>query len=51
MLYCQIDLLKRSKNPYDMDIKDKLVLNGINWEAADEIQVENASFTEIDASY
>ena len=29
---------KGAKHPYEMDIKDKLVLNGINWEAADEIE-------------
>ena len=38
MVYFQIKLLKRKTNPYKMDIKDELVLNGMTWAAADEIE-------------
>ena len=34
----KIELGKKSTNPYNMDIKDKLVLGGITWEAADKIE-------------
>ena len=38
MVYIQIDLKKETTNPYDMEIKDELVLSGMNWEASDKIQ-------------
>ena len=38
MVYFKIDLKKETTNPYDMDIKVELVLNGTTWAAADEIE-------------
>ena len=32
MVYFQIDFKKRTTNPDDMEIKDKLVLNGMPWQ-------------------
>ena len=34
----QIDFKKETANPDEMDIKDKLVLNGMTWSAADEFE-------------
>ena len=31
MVYFQIDLKKETTKPYEMEIKDYLVLNGMTW--------------------
>ena len=38
MVYFEIDLKKETTNPEKMEIKDELVLHGMNWEAADKIE-------------
>ena len=38
MVYFQIDLKKETTNPDEMDIKDELVIHGMTWAAADEIE-------------
>ena len=38
MVYCQLDKKKETTNPYDMDIKDEIVLKGMPWAASYEIE-------------
>ena len=38
MVYLQIDRKKETTNPDNMEIKDKIVLNGMTWAAADEME-------------
>ena len=38
MVYFQIDLKKEKTNPDEMQIKDELVLNGMTWAEADDIE-------------
>ena len=38
MVYLQIDLKKETTNQDEIEIKDKLVLNEMTWEEADDIE-------------
>ena len=38
---CQIDLKKETTNPDEMEIKYEIVLNVMNWAAADDIEYNN----------
>ena len=41
MVYFQIYFKKETTQPDKMEIKDKLILNGMTWAAADEIKWNN----------